>query len=216
LGTPLQSDSPDIELVTESDGTTTLYIDDGQAMQAWEHELMHRSADFLCAHGSEFLEVGLGLGISALRIATHPTTRRHTVVEKYQQVIDLFRERNAAPDTLSIVRADFVDYMEAAEPESVDGLFFDPYLPADVRDDRSFWDRIMPVMVRVLRPGALFIPCFTTSPYLGWIDYFEHCHVERVAFDAYATTDYTYDTAGDAYIQCYWDPRPGSRLAGKA
>lgn len=207
MGTPLQSDSPEIELVTEPDGTTTLYIDDGQAMQAWERDLMHRSADILCTHGSEFLEVGLGLGISALRIAAHPSTRRHVVIEKYQQVIDLFHEHNPdPPGTLTIVRADFVDYFASLEPAVTDGIFFDPYLPADVRDDYTFWDAVMPSITRALRPGGVFIPCFATSPHLGWIDYFTHVSVERRPFVAYASTNYTYVNEGDAYIQWYWDP----------
>lgn len=209
MGTPGQSDSPAIELVTDPDGATTLYIDNGQAMQAWEIDLMHRSADILCAYGSEFLEVGLGLGLSALRIATHPNTRRHVVVEKYQDVIDLFKQNHPdLPGTLTIVHADFLDYFEAVQPASVDGIFFDPYLPYDVRNDMSFWDGVMPVMTRALRPSALFIPCFTTAPVLGWMDYFDHVSVERHPFVAYDTTEYTRMTAGDAYIQCYWDPHP--------
>ncbi|MCU1347856.1 MAG: methyltransferase [Acidobacteria bacterium] len=208
-----QSDSPAIELVTEPDGATTLYIDNGQAMQAWELDLMHRSADILCSSGSEFLEVGLGLGLSALRIATHPNTRRHVVVEKYQEVIDLFTASHPdLPGTLTIVRADFVDYFETLAPASVDGIFFDPYLPEPMRNDRAFWDGVMPAIVRSLRPEAAFIPCFTTSPILSWIDYFERVVVERRAFVAYDTTEYTYVNSGDAYIQCYWQPSPGDRL----
>jgi spermidine synthase len=210
---PKQSESPSIDLVTDPDGATTLYIDDGQAMQAWEIDLMHRSADILCAYGSEFLEIGLGLGLSALRIATHPNTRRHVVVEKYQEVIDLFVAHHPdLPETLTIVRADFLDYIKAIEPASVDGIFFDPYLPEKMRNDTSFWDRVMPVMTRALRPGALFIPCFTTRPVLGWIDYFERVSVERQPFIAYDSTEYTYMTAGDAFIQCYWDPLPAERM----
>jgi spermidine synthase len=207
-----QSESPRIELVTDDGGATTLYIDDGQAMQAWEIDLMHRSADILCAEGSEFLEVGLGLGISARRIATHPNTRRHVVVEKYQQVIDLFTASHEVPATLTIVRADFLDYMQTLAPASVDGIFFDPYLPEKMRNDRGFWDEVMPVLTRALRPGALFIPCFTTRPTLGWIDYFEHVSVERRPFVAYDSTEYTSATAGDAFIQCYWDPLPEERI----
>ena len=72
-----------IEMV-EDGGAVTLYIDGGQAMQAWERDLMRHSAEMLCACGSEFLEVGLGLGISALHIAAHPNTRRHVVVAQTQ------------------------------------------------------------------------------------------------------------------------------------
>src|SRR6188508_868505 len=91
-----QNDRPRIELI-ESDREQTLLIDGGQAMQAWETDLMHRSADVLCGYGSRFLEVGLGLGISALRIAGASTTTQHTVVEKYARVIDFFNERHPDP-----------------------------------------------------------------------------------------------------------------------
>src|SRR6266542_4185269 len=133
---PLQPENPTIELVTDDEGETTLYIDQRQAMQAWERDLMRRSADILCAHGSEFLEVGLGLGISALHIAQHPATRRHVVIEKYQEVIDLFRVAHPVlPPALDIVCADFLDAMQTIEPASVDGIFFDPFLPAEIRND---------------------------------------------------------------------------------
>src|SRR6266498_2632421 len=121
-----QSPDPKIFLVEEN-GETTLLIDDRQAMQAWERDLMFASADLLCEHGSNFLEVGLGLGLSALRIASHPATRRHRVIEKYGRVIDLFKARHPnLPATLEIVEADFFDYVDVLEPSSVDGIFFDP------------------------------------------------------------------------------------------
>ena len=62
---------PKIELV-EQGGEVTLLFDDRQAMQAWERDLMLASGDLLCEFGSNFLEVGLGLGLSALRIAENP------------------------------------------------------------------------------------------------------------------------------------------------
>ena len=62
---------PTITLVDDH-GEVTLSIDGGQAMQAWERDLMHESADLLCSFGCDFLEAGLGLGISALRIASDP------------------------------------------------------------------------------------------------------------------------------------------------
>src|SRR6185436_14797776 len=120
---------PQIELV-EQGSEVTLLFDDRQAMQAWERDLMFASADLLCEHGSNFMEVGLGLGLSALRIAENPRVRRHVVVEKYKQVIDLFKDRHPnLPNTLEIVEADFFDYMHGLEPASLDGIFFDPFLP---------------------------------------------------------------------------------------
>jgi hypothetical protein len=87
---PNQPENPEIQLVETTSGEVTLAIDGGQAMQAWELELMHETADILCTYGSVFLEVGLGLGLSALRIASNPGTKRHVVVEKYPRVTELF------------------------------------------------------------------------------------------------------------------------------
>ena len=92
-----QIENPQIRLIEGNGNEVTLFIDDGQAMQGWETALMWESADILCKYGSQFLEVGLGLGISALRIAGNPATRHHTVIEKFSQVIELFRERNSSP-----------------------------------------------------------------------------------------------------------------------
>lgn len=200
-----RSDDPVIRLVEDGD-EVTLCIDSGQAMQAWERELMWESADILCRYGSCFLEVGLGLGLSALRIASHPNTRRHVVVEKYPRVIELFRERHPAlPPGLEIVQADFFDHVRTLAPESLDGVFFDPYLPLDVANDPAVWNDVMPLTVRALRRGGVFIPCFSSRPILRWqfVPFFDRVIVERRSFRAYPSTEYMAATAGDAFIQCY-------------
>ena len=196
---------PQIRLV-EADGEVTLFIDDHQAMQGWERELMMASADRLCEYGSEFLEVGLGLGFSALHIATRRSTRRHVVVEKYPRVIQLFRQRHPElPRTLEIVEADFFEYVHLLGPMSLDGIFFDPWLPREIATDRAFWDRVMPLVVRALRPGGAFIPFFTTRPELKWpfYEFFDRVIVDKRTFSAYGSTEYTHGTSGHAYIQCF-------------
>ena len=196
---------PEIRLVEDA-GETTLLIDNNQAMQEWERELMEASADILCEYGSTFLEVGLGLGLSALRIAAHPNTRRHLVVEKYGQVIQLFRARHPdLPPALEIVEADFFEYVRQLPPSSIDGIFFDPWLPPELAKDEELWRWVMPLVVRALKPGGAFIPFFTTRPELKWPFYhfFERVIVEKRAFTAYSTTEYTHGTSGDAYIQCF-------------
>lgn len=201
----LQPDDPTIEF-QEQDGEVTLFIDGGQAMQAWEQELMCESADILCTYGSEFFEVGLGLGISALRIASNPRTRRHVVIDKYQPVIDGFRARcRSIPPTLEIVQADFFEHVYELAPASLDGIFFDPYLPASIGNDEALWNEVVPLMVRSLRPGGVVIPFFTTRPVLRWqfAPFFDRIVVERRSFTAYPTTDYTSALSGDAYIQCF-------------
>jgi predicted methyltransferase len=195
-----------IELV-EKEGEVTLYIDGGQAMQAWERELMWRSADILCAWGSEYLEVGLGLGLSALRIAGHDHTRRHIVVEKYQQVIDLFYQRHPEPPpNLQIVKADIFDFALTLEPDSLDGIFFDPYLSKDVPYDmQQLWGDVLPALVRSLRIGGAFVPYFSPQPELRWpyYYYFDRIIVERHSYATYRGTEYTPGEAGDAFIQCF-------------
>lgn len=205
---------PQIELVEANSGEVTLLIDGGQAMQAWERELMWEMADMLCEYGSEFLEVGLGLGISALRIAENPRTRRHVVVEKHQQVIDLFKDRHPVlPDSLDIVHADIYDFVHNLEPESVDGIFFDPYPTPDRYGEKGL--EVIPAMARALRIGGAIIPFFSRVPELNkWFDpFFRRAIVERRSFCAYPTTEYmstmegvteyTSATEGAAYIQCF-------------
>lgn len=196
---------PDIRLVDEH-GEITLSIDGGQAMQAWERELMHESADLLCSFGSDFLEAGLGLGLSALRIASDPRTRRHRVVERYPRVVELFRAQHPeAPPLLEIVEADWFTFIENTPAESVDGIFFDPALPESTWNDGPFWDRATPLMQRALKVGGALVPFFTTRPYLRWqyFSHFDRIIVERRPFRAYDTTSYTASTSGDAFIQCF-------------
>ncbi|MEU4929728.1 class I SAM-dependent methyltransferase [Streptomyces yokosukanensis] len=204
--TTAQAAAPDIELI-EKDGEVTLSIGGEQAMQAWERDLMWASADLLCRHGQDFYEVGLGLGLSALRIARNPATRSHTVLELFGEVEELFRTANPdLPPSLSIERGDFFQRIKELPSESFDGMFFDPALDMEVWTDKELWARTVPEVVRVLRPGGVFIPFFSTKPELRWqyVDHFRRIHVERHAYQAYDTTEYTYGTSGNAYIQCFY------------
>ncbi len=197
---------PDITLSETSSGEVTLSIDSGQAMQGWEKALMEESADLLCQFGTSFVEAGLGLGLSALRIAGQPTTRTHVVVELYREVIDLFVQRRPdRPASLQIVQADFFDYIKSVPPGSLDGIFFDPALPTSTWSDGPFWDAVVPTLVDALRPGGALIPFFSTVPQLRWqyLDYFDRVIVLPRAFTAYADTGYTSATSGRAYIQCF-------------
>ncbi|HEX8874972.1 MAG TPA: class I SAM-dependent methyltransferase [Nitrosospira sp.] len=206
-----QIENPEIKLIEGNSGEVTLYIEDGQAMQGWERTLMWESADILCEYGSRFLEVGLGLGISALRIAGNPATRHHTVIEKFPEVIDLFNERNPSPPpALKIVHADFFEYIHEIESGSLDGIFFDPYLvPVSLWDDEALWAEVMPAVTRTLRHGGVFIPCFSTRPVLRWqfVYHFDRVIVERRSYASYATTDYVKSDTGDAFIQCFVQTR---------
>jgi len=204
---PRQAPSPTVRLIEDDDGEVTLYLDDGQAMQAWEAPLMEASADMMCEFGSEFLEAGLGLGISALRVASNARTIRHVVVERHAEVIRLFGERHEHPPaTLAIVHGDFFEVIRETQPESVDGIFFDPYLGAsDVWQDPELWAAFVPLMLRALRPGGALMPCFTEQPVLRaeFLPFFERVIVERRPFTTYANTTYTTQRTGDGFIQCF-------------
>ncbi|MEV8477430.1 class I SAM-dependent methyltransferase [Streptomyces sp. NPDC051173] len=196
---------PAIELI-EHDGEVTLSIGGEQAMQAWERDLMWASADLLCEHGHDFYEVGLGLGLSALRIAGNAATRSHTVLELFAEVENLFRARHPElPGNLAIERGDFFQRVFDLPSESVDGMFFDPALDMHVWTDKELWARTMPEVVRVLRPGGVFIPFFSTRPELRWqyLPHFRTIRVVRHPYLAYDTTEYTHGISGDAYIQCF-------------
>lgn len=206
MNRPNLPENPEIQLVETTSGEVTLAIDGGQAMQAWERELMHEAADILCTYGSVFLEVGLGLGISALRIASNPVTHRHLVVEKYPRVTELFYGRDPqVPAALEIMHADIFECAQLLPEASFDGIFFDPALPTPLWDDQALWDAFVPTLVRTLRPGGAFIPFFSTIPELRkqYIRFFDRVIVERRPFTAYPTTHYTSATSGDAYIQCF-------------
>jgi predicted methyltransferase len=210
-----QPPEPDISLVNHA-GEVTLLIDGIQAMQGWELSLMHRSADLLTTRGTCFLEAGLGLGLSALRIASQPATRTHVVVEKYAKVIELFRSAHPViPDNLKIVHADFFDYIEQVPEMSLDGVFFDPELPRALFEDKEFVDGFMPRITAALRPGGAFVPMFsidgivpdaatcTTSPGAmleRYMRFFARVTVERHSYTAYENTGYTPSLAGEAFI----------------
>ncbi|MFB7500609.1 class I SAM-dependent methyltransferase [Streptomyces sp. NPDC056161] len=202
----LQQDDPDIFFTNTAMGQRTLYIDGAQAMQEWEKPLMVRSGELVVRQGSEFLECGLGLGLSALAVAGAQNTTRHTVVERYQPVIDEFRKTHPSlPATLDIVQDDFFDHIERLPDESVDGIMFDPWLPKEIRDDESWWTEVIGQMIRIMRPGAAFVPFFSTTNEL-WPRFaprFRTILVEPHPFTAYPTTSYTEGTSGTAYIQCF-------------
>jgi spermidine synthase len=210
---------PDISLVDHG-GETTLLIDGIQAMQGWESSLMQRAADLLTSQGTCFLEAGLGLGLSALRIASRPGTHTHVVVEKYAKVIELFRSSHSVvPNALEIVNADFFDYIEQLPELSLDGVFFDPELPRAFFENRDFVDSFMPKITAALRPGGAFVPMFSVAGAVPdaatctappgimlerYMRFFTRATVERHPYAAYENTLYTPGVVGQAFIFCFY------------
>jgi spermidine synthase len=209
---PAQPISPDIAVRDATNGEKTLYINGSQAMQEWEAPLMRRSAELLCRKGGAFLECGLGFGISALVIARHPKTTKHTVVEIYPEVIEQFRKTTPElPENLELANADFFEYIESVPDDSVDGMMFDPWLPREIRDDKKWWNRLMTDHVtRVIKPGGQFMSFFVTEPTIEprWEPYFSEVLIERIPFESYSTTSYLMGKlSGTAYLQCFTNTR---------
>ena len=77
------------------------------------------------------------------------------------------------------VEADFFDYIDSVEPASLDGVFFDPFLPAEMGSDEHLWRQVTMSIVNALKPGGAFIPFFTTRPELKWpfCEYFDRAIV---------------------------------------
>jgi predicted methyltransferase len=189
----------------------TLVIGQGQAMQRWEAELMEYSADLMCSNGTEFLEVGLGFGFSALRIARRAGTRSHVVIEKFPEVIKAFDNQHPdRPASLEIRLGDIFDVVDDLAPTSFDGIFFDPALRMSVWEDEALWADFAPRLVRCLRPEGVLVPFFTTRPVLRpqFAGLFHEVHVYRRPYEAYASTIYTYGRRGDAFVQVYRRPDP--------
>jgi spermidine synthase len=217
-GQPLD---PEIRLEA-TNGETTLWIGDRQAMQAWERDLMLASADILVQHGTDFLEVGLGLALSAGGISAASTTRRHVVIEKYRRVIDLFLEHHQDPPaSMEIVEADVFDWVKTADSDQFDGILFDPSLPVEVWNDVGLWNETVPHLRRLLRPAGVFIPFFNTAPALReqYVDHFDVAVVVKMPYAPYAGTRYKHTptaAGGDAYLQCFYatpaDAPSGLRL----
>ena len=103
-----------------------------------------------------------------------------------------------------MTHGDFFAMLPTLPRASVDGIFFDPYLPAETRNDPTFWNAVVPPMMALLRPGGVFVPCFTTKPYFLFLHFFDHAIIERRHYITYPQTTYTGATSGYAFIQCYF------------
>lgn len=202
----LQEADPDIFFTNTALGQRTLYIDGAQAMQEWERPLMIRSGELTAEQGSHFLECGLGLGLSAMAIAAAPNTVKHTVIERYQPVIDEFRKTaGPLPASLDIVQADFFDYIDEQDENSVDGIMFDPWVPKAIRDDDAWWHDVIARMRTILKPGGVLVPFFSTTNEIWprFAPHFGRIVIEPHSYSAYATTGYVDNTSGTAYIQVF-------------
>ena len=107
---------------------------------------------------------------------------------------------------LEIVQSDFFDYVYKLEPSSLDGIFFDPFFGGtSIWEDSAIWNEVMPRVVTALRPGGVFMPCFSTFPVLrqNCVPFFDRIIVERRSYRTYAGTNYTPALSGDAFIQCF-------------
>ena len=103
------------------------------------------------------------------------------------------------------MQADIVDHVNVLEPESLDGIFFDPYFPQEMLDDVAMWNRLVPAMRRALRIGGALVPFATTKPVLRWqfAPFFDRVICERRRFEAFGGANYMTTNEGTAWIQTF-------------
>jgi predicted methyltransferase len=203
----LQPEDPDVQYLSEN-GEVTLSFDGIQVVQGWETDMLSTMSEMLCDFGGNILEVGLGLGISARKIANYPSIKRHIVVEKYQKVIDLFHINHGSailPDTTKIVHADIFDFISQIEPNSLDGIFYDPYFPVvDMYEDPVVLEKLLPGLFAALRSGGALMPFPSLRPLLKekYFAFASKFIVLRYPFETYQNTTYMQNIhKGNAFIK---------------
>lgn len=120
LDTPIWKDQGGNLLTREGDG-------ERHVMVMFERPLMETSAELLCRHGGEVLNVGFGLGLIDSAIQRY-AVRRHVIVEAHTTVLGWMREEGwmDRPNVEVIAsRWEDVDWTRFAR--RFDGVFFDPF-----------------------------------------------------------------------------------------
>ena len=193
-----------IELV-EKEGEVTLYIDGGQAMQAWNASSCGVRQTSCVPGALSIWRLDLAWGFrrcESQATITPPTHRRGEISTSHRPLLPAISE---PPANLQIVKADIFDFALTLEPESLDGIFFDPYLSKDVPCDmQQLWGDVLPALVRSLRIGGAFVPYFSPKPELRY-------HTIIISTESSWNDTPTQPTAeqstpgeaGDAFIQCF-------------
>lgn len=121
---------PDFHLWKDEKATFTgqeLIIQGHPVMESWESSYMEELASIASRNGGRVLELGFGMGISALFIQSHDI-ETHVIVEANTDVFSaLMQFAKESVHPIEAIHGFWQDATHALQDESIDGILFDTY-----------------------------------------------------------------------------------------
>ena len=118
--------------------------DEWEVMMDWEDPLMAASAAYVCEGGGDILEIGFGMGISAMYIQSH-TINSHTIIENHPQIIPKAHAWAADKSNVTIIEGSWYDVRDTLS--TYDGLFMDTFGDQDM-------DKFSTVLPSLMKAGG--------------------------------------------------------------
>ena len=117
-----------------------------EVMMDWEVPLMKRHAEVVCRKSdSDVLEIGFGMGISAMFIQDLKP-KSHTIVECHPQVLKMMEEWIKDKDNVKVIEGEWYDVKD--QFGMYDGVFYDTH------NDRAFLRTFE--LKNYIKPGGVF------------------------------------------------------------
>tara|TARA_Y100001938_G_scaffold144104_1_gene218137 strand:+ start:3656 stop:4180 length:525 start_codon:yes stop_codon:yes gene_type:complete len=126
-----------------------------------------QATEFLSAATGDVLLAGLGLGMVLQPLIDNQNVTSITIIEKYQDVIDLVSPHIVSSKTINIVNDDIYTWNP---DKNYDVAWFDSYVyPQDGDEPLGDYLSVMTTKYRTVVGSAYFWPGFPTeTSYLGW------------------------------------------------
>jgi len=105
----------------------TLKIEGHPVMEDWEDAYMKELSKVVCSNGGDILELGFGMGISAMYIQNHKVSS-HTIIEANEDVYKkLIYFSFGTSEKIRPIFGFWQDVVKFIPDESFDGILFDTY-----------------------------------------------------------------------------------------
>lgn len=108
-------------------------------MHEWEHPIMQKKAEWVCANGGEILELGFGMGVSANYIQQH-NVKSHTICEINTQILTKLYKWAKDKPNVKVMEGDW--YNNLHKMKKYDGILFDTYADDRYRSFGSFFPKL--------------------------------------------------------------------------
>ena len=115
----------DHTLTFESDKIVDTDYNNMEVMMDWEHDIMKKSAEYVCQSKGDILEIGFGMGICSDYMQSHGVNS-HTIVELHPQIIEKLKIWAADKPNVTIVEGDWWTVKDSLA--TYDGIFLDTFL----------------------------------------------------------------------------------------